>query len=408
MPSLPAAKAVAYLPHLLAGMEEFRINNELRVAAFLGQLAEESMQLTHFSENLNYSAKRLMQVWPKRFPTWALAEQFAHNPVALANKVYGGRMGNTAPGDGWKYRGRGPMQATGKDMYELLSELLDIDLVSNPDPLLDPAIAFRAAAAIFARVKNCNALADGLIHSPGNFTIITKRINGGTTGLSSRLVFYKRARAILPDNLQIVGEQVVYAPPTTDEEIDQMVEALHPNSTANNGDPAGSLEDTQSPTLNTVGSPEPEAVAVPGAVAGAGEDKAEHATELTAQNELGTLQVPTVNQQDVTKPAQINEPAPYQGVGFWGVIKRDLSFATGGNLSFSGFSEYASQASGWPPWIVAIIGKVAVGLLIATVVYFIFRVIHYLVDTHKKNKRTAHEIDAQTAVDRRDIEWIKP
>jgi hypothetical protein len=89
------------------------------------------------------------------------------------------------------------------------------------------------------------------------------------------------------------------------------------------------------------------------------------------------------------------------------VIKRDLSFATGGNLSFAGLQEYATQASGWPPWVIALIGKVAVGVLIATVCYFIFRVIHYLVDMYKQNKRVTHEIEAKTAVDRRDIHWVQ-
>ena len=214
MPALPMAKAQTYLPLLVAGMSEFGINNELRAAAYLAQLAEESRQLTHWTENLNYSAKRLCEVWHRRFPTLSAAAPFAHNPQALAEKVYGFRtdLGNFQPGDGWKFRGRMPMQATGRDMYALLTELLDVDLISDPDACLDPGLAFRASAAIFARVKNCNHLADGLINHPGNFTIITTRINGGTTGLAERLAFYKRARAVLPDNLQVDGDSVVYRP----------------------------------------------------------------------------------------------------------------------------------------------------------------------------------------------------
>lgn len=83
----------------------------------------------------------------------------------------------------------------------------------------------------------------------------------------------------------------------------------------------------------------------------------------------------------------VPEPQPYQGVGFWAVIKRDLTAATGGNLTFSGLSEYAQQASGWPEWVIAMLGKLAVGALIATVGYFVFRVVHYLVDSWKQKER---------------------
>lgn len=211
MPKLTPEKAEEYLPFLLAGMAEFRINNELRVAAYLAQLAHESNQLTRWIENLNYTAGRLTQVWPRRFPSLAAAQPYAHNPQALANRVYNGRMGNRAgSNDGWLYLGRMPMQATGRDMYELLSELLEVDLLSNPDLCLKPEIAFRASAAIFARVKNCNQLADGILTHPDNFTLITRRINGGTTGLNDRLEYFRRARRVLPDNLVVQGDRVLF------------------------------------------------------------------------------------------------------------------------------------------------------------------------------------------------------
>jgi putative chitinase len=242
MPRLSAEKAREYLPFLIAGMEEFKINNELRIAAYLSQLAHESNQLTRWVENLNYSAGRLTEVWSNRFPTLASAQPFAKNPQALANRVYNGRMGNrSGSDDGWKYRGRMPMQATGRDMYELLSDLLGIDLLTNPDLCLKPEIAFRASAAIFARVKNCNQLADGLIHHPANFKIITKRINGGYNGLEDRLEYYRRARRVLPDNIQISGDEIVFAAPQTNQsaepqtfdgfsgdEIDLLADTLNP------------------------------------------------------------------------------------------------------------------------------------------------------------------------------------
>ncbi|MBV9247503.1 MAG: protease, partial [Methylobacteriaceae bacterium] len=86
----------------------------LRVRHFLAQVAEETGGLRVLEEDLDYSAMRLMQVWPARFPTLATAEPYAHNPRRLADRVYGGRMGNTGPDDGWKYRGRGLLQTTGK------------------------------------------------------------------------------------------------------------------------------------------------------------------------------------------------------------------------------------------------------------------------------------------------------
>lgn len=243
MPKLSQTKATEYLPHLLAGMAEFGINNELRIAAYLSQLAQESTQLTHWVENLNYSAARLCQVWPRRFPTIAEAALYAHNPEGLANKVYGGRrdLGNTQPGDGWRFRGRMPMQATGRGMYVTIGELLGIDLTSKPDISLQPEIAFRASACIFARIKNCNALADGLIQNPNNLVLITKLINGGKHGLAERLEYYRRARRVLPDNIRIRGEDVVFATaefPITDDDILDLTSNIGPKSTVE--EPAGS------------------------------------------------------------------------------------------------------------------------------------------------------------------------
>lgn len=96
------------------------------------------------SENLNYSkASRIAEVWPSRFRTAAAAKPFVGNPIDLANKVYGGRLGNDAPGDGWRYRGRGFSQITGKANYERFADLLGVDLVGNPDLAMTPKIAAR-------------------------------------------------------------------------------------------------------------------------------------------------------------------------------------------------------------------------------------------------------------------------
>jgi hypothetical protein len=104
----------------------------------------------------------------------------------------------------------------------------------------------------------------------------------------------------------------------------------------------------------------------------------------TEQTPAGELEIQTKNEQSVTEPAKVTAPEPYMGVGFWGVIKRDLAAATGGNLTFSSLAEYAQQASGWPEWVVGILSKLAIGVLIATFGYFLFRVVHYLVDTEKR------------------------
>jgi putative chitinase len=193
MPNLASAKRALYLPHLIVVMPEFEINTRLRAAAFLAQLAHESTELACWEENLNYSAKRLVEVWPKRFPTLSSAAPCARNPQALAEKVYGGRMGNLHPGDGWKFRGRCPIQATGREMYLWLSSVLRMPLVDNPDLLLQPGPGLRAAAAIFAVRKNCNPLADR-----GDIVQITRAINGGTNGLAERQEYYSRALEVIP------------------------------------------------------------------------------------------------------------------------------------------------------------------------------------------------------------------
>lgn len=145
---------------------------------FLGQILHESAGLTQFTENLHYSAERLCQVWPRRFPTPNDARPFAYNPEALANRVYGGRMGNTQPGDGWKYRGRTPIQLTGKDGYRHVGELMGVDLVSDPDQLSQPDNALRAAILWWE-----DRIPDSMIGDPEK---VTERVNGGLIGLVDR------------------------------------------------------------------------------------------------------------------------------------------------------------------------------------------------------------------------------
>lgn len=145
---------------------------------FLGQVLVECAMLTKFEENLHYSAERLMAVWPHRFPTLEAAAPFANNPKALANNVYGGRMGNVQPDDGWTFRGQGVPMLTGRSNYETIGVLMGQDLTTNPDMLQQPHYSLEAAIAFWkARVPQ---------NSLGNCKLVTYHFNGGNIGLSDR------------------------------------------------------------------------------------------------------------------------------------------------------------------------------------------------------------------------------
>lgn len=167
-----------------------------RLAIFLAQLDHESGGMTIIAENLNYSAERMTQVWPKRFPTVAAARPYAHNPKALANKTYGGRMGNR-PGtdDGWDYRGRGFIQNTGRDDYREVGRVCGLPLENKPEMMgaidLQPEVTTG-----FWSWKKINGAADS-----GDFVRVTKLINGGTIGLKDRQTRLARIRPII-DQLQ--------------------------------------------------------------------------------------------------------------------------------------------------------------------------------------------------------------
>jgi putative chitinase len=149
------------------------------VPYFLGQVLHESANLTRVEELLNYtSAARLCAVWPRRFPTTASAEPYVRNPERLANLVYGKRMGNTEPGDGWRYRGRGLIQVTGRANYEAVGKAIGLDLVADPDMLKQPDIALRASLAWWSINVPSNVI--------GDVERITRIVNGGNAGLDER------------------------------------------------------------------------------------------------------------------------------------------------------------------------------------------------------------------------------
>ena len=183
-----------WVPALNEAMDRFDISSSERMAAFLAQIAHESGQLTRLSENLTYSAQRLMQVWPKRFPSMEKARQYERNPEKLANNVYAKRLGNgdEASGDGWRYRGRGLIQLTGRDNYRAAAQGIDLPLEDDPDLLLQPGPA-ALSAAWFWKSHGLNELAD----ASADFSTITKRINGGTVGLNERVAFWEKAKDAL-------------------------------------------------------------------------------------------------------------------------------------------------------------------------------------------------------------------
>ena len=165
---------------------KFGITNPLRLAHFLAQCGHESGGWKATSENLNYSSKGLMGIFKKYFPTLALAEQYARKPEAIASRVYGGRMGNGAEAtkEGFKFRGRGYIQLTGKDNYSAFDKFVPEEILVNPD-LVATKYPLMSAAWFFN--KNglwsiCDKGAD-----QGTVTAVTKRVNGGTIGLPDRI-----------------------------------------------------------------------------------------------------------------------------------------------------------------------------------------------------------------------------
>jgi putative chitinase len=177
-------------------MENFGVNTPLRLAHFLAQCGHESGGFRLTQENLNYSAKGLMGIFKKYFPTQALADAYARKPEKIANRVYGGRMGNgpEASGEGFKFRGRGYIQLTGKSNYAAFDAAVPDDILANPD-LVSTKHAL-ASAAWFWKKNGLNLIAD-TGSSAEVVTKITKRVNGGTIGLPDRIKHFKEYHALL-------------------------------------------------------------------------------------------------------------------------------------------------------------------------------------------------------------------
>jgi putative chitinase len=176
---------------LKAAAAYYKLNNN-RAAHFFAQCAHESGNWRATSENLNYSAQGLRGIFRKYFPTDALAAQYARKPQAIANRVYGNRMGNgpESSGDGWKFRGRGFLQLTGHDNYKALSQYINRpDVMDSPD-LVAGELAIESALWFFDRNKLWSICDQGI--NDAAILALTKRINGGTHGLDDRKLKTKK------------------------------------------------------------------------------------------------------------------------------------------------------------------------------------------------------------------------
>lgn len=192
-------EASAWVSTLNVQLPLYYINTPQRISAFLAQCGHESGGFNRLVENLNYSATGLFLTFKKYFPDLGIADQYAHNPEKIANKVYANRMGNNneLSGDGWKYRGRGPIQITGNNNYSVFAKAMFNDeysakVMDNPDLVAtDKDIAIKSAIWYW-NANNLNSLAD-----VGDIKTMTKRINGGYIGLDERIALYNKILGIL-------------------------------------------------------------------------------------------------------------------------------------------------------------------------------------------------------------------
>lgn len=184
--------AAKWCSPLANAAQAYGVTTPMRLAAWLAQVGHESGLLTITEENLRYSAEGLLRTFPKYFDA-TTAAACARQPERIANKVYGGRMGNgdEASGDGWRFRGRGLVQLTGRENYRNAGTALGLDLVGQPDLLMQPTAA-AMSAGWFWDSRNLNPLADS-----GDFDKITRAINGGLNGKPERDRLYALALSAL-------------------------------------------------------------------------------------------------------------------------------------------------------------------------------------------------------------------
>jgi len=193
MPDASRQNIERYLAPLQHCISRYQLSTPLRLAHFLAQIGHESGALRYNEENLNYSAKALRAVFSRYFTTDAAADEYARHPQRIACRVYANRMGNGDEqcGDGWRYRGRGLIQLTGKDNYNAFGQYLNIDLLASPEQVAEPELAVGAAGWYWQK-HDLNTLADA-----DDIIAITRRINGGENGLDDRKARLETARIAL-------------------------------------------------------------------------------------------------------------------------------------------------------------------------------------------------------------------
>ena len=192
LPEASRTTANEYAAAISAACQEFQIDTPLRLASFLAQIGHESGNLKYFRENTNYTSDGMMVVFPQHF-TYKNAKEYHRKPEKIANRVYANRMGNgdEASGDGWRYRGRGFIQLTGKNNYEACGTGIGVDLIANPEYLETVEGASRSAAW-FWKSRGLNDLADVY-----NMRAITLKINGGYNGFTDRMELYEITKTAL-------------------------------------------------------------------------------------------------------------------------------------------------------------------------------------------------------------------
>lgn len=374
-PHLPAAQRAEYAPLMEAAFTEFDITTKPRIAAVLSQLGVESNELKVWEENLNYSAKRLCQVWPKRFPTLDAATPFANNPRALADKVYAGRMGNTGPEDGYNYRGRTPVQLTGRDNYKQVSKFLKLPLEDNPDLANDKTTAFRVVGSYFRDIRPMLNVAD-----KGDIKAVTFAVNGGYTDLEKRTQYYQTALKVIPDGFKLTPSAPQTAPVVHEETGEEEAAA----SVAEQPATTPATHDLQ---------PEPQPATVVTSQAAAVDASAQSATTVAAPVTQPTVvvQPPVVVQQPTVQPGVVEAAQKVQ-------------------------QSNSSKATAWFPMIAGPLAAIWLGIkaslenpfVLAAVVVFVvggFVVGAWLWNESKKRQAAAQHklIDAAAATDKQTV-----